>query len=162
MRSIIFLSLTAVLLGCQQKTDTVKELQDQIDRLEHKLSETYKPGVGDFMGSIQEHHAKLWFAGKNENWELADFEIHEIEERMEALEKLHAGRDEVAPIAMIYPALDSVSAAVKHNDVFQFERSYDFLTNTCNSCHKATNHGFVEITIPSLNGFSNQRFTVQD
>ena len=35
------------------------------------------PGFEEFMSNIQAHHAKLWFAGQNHNWKLADFEIHE-------------------------------------------------------------------------------------
>jgi hypothetical protein len=41
----------------------------------------YTPGFGDLMSSIQVHHSKLWFAGKNQNWALAAYEeslIHSI------------------------------------------------------------------------------------
>ena len=161
MRLLILLCLTAILFGCQQKADTTKELQNQIDRLENQLSEAYKPGIGDFMGVMQTHHAKLWFAGKNENWELADFEIHELEDGFKDLEKYHNDRIEIEPISIIYPALDSVSNAIDRKDVVQFERSYNFLTNTCTGCHKATDYEFIQITIPSIQNFSNQRFTIE-
>ena len=35
------------------------------------------------MGGIQTHHAKLWFAGINDNWKLAQYEIDEFKERFE-------------------------------------------------------------------------------
>jgi len=48
---------------------------------------SYKPGFGEFMGGIQVHHEKLWFAGTNQNWKLAGFEIHEIKESMDDIRK---------------------------------------------------------------------------
>ena len=38
-------------------------------------NEAYTPGLGDFMGQIQMRHAKLWFAGKAKNWQLAAYEL---------------------------------------------------------------------------------------
>ena len=34
----------------------------------------YKPGLGEFMTATQLRHAKLWFAGKDNNWDLAAYE----------------------------------------------------------------------------------------
>lgn len=61
---------------------------------------------------------------------------------------------------MIYPALDSVSNAIKEKTA-QFERSYNLLTNTCTKCHQATKHEFIQIKIPDKNVFSNQEFKLQ-
>jgi hypothetical protein len=41
------------------------------------------------MTTIQLHTAKLWFAAKASNWELAVYELHELEETMEAVKKLN-------------------------------------------------------------------------
>ena len=40
--------------------------------------EPYNPGLGEFMTATQLRHAKLWFAGKDSNWDLAAYEIDEI------------------------------------------------------------------------------------
>lgn len=108
MRQILLILLAFGLFTCNQQTDNTKILQSRIDSLEIKLANTYKPGFGDFMGTIQAHHSKLWFAGQNENWELADFEVHEIMEAFEAIQKFQAEREESQLIGMINPALDSV------------------------------------------------------
>ena len=42
------------------------------------MKEKYRPGLGEIMSGIQTHHAKLWFAGINENWKLADYEVKEL------------------------------------------------------------------------------------
>ena len=45
--------------------------------------EPYNPGLGEFMTATQLRHAKLWFAGKDNNWDLAAYEIDEIKEGFE-------------------------------------------------------------------------------
>ena len=37
--------------------------------------DSYAPGLGEFMTATQLRHAKLWFAGKENNWDLAAYEI---------------------------------------------------------------------------------------
>ncbi|MBO9531092.1 MAG: hypothetical protein J7514_15265, partial [Acinetobacter oleivorans] len=69
-------------------------MQNRIDSLQSQLEHSYKPGFGDFMGRIQVHHNKLWFAGQNQNWKLADFEIHEISEAVSDIQKYQAHRKE--------------------------------------------------------------------
>lgn len=135
-----------------------KKLESRIDSLEKKLNDGYKPGFGEFMSSIQIHHAKLWFAGTNENWELADFEIHEISETVDAIEKYQPEREESKSVPVMKPALDSVSAAIKNKDLTQFKNKYLLLTNTCNDCHKTVNFSFNEVKIPDSPPFSNQSF----
>lgn len=88
MRPILLIILTLGLFACNTQTDNAKVLQHRIDRLERQLADTYKPGFGEFMSSIQAHHSKLWFAGQNENWKLADFEVHEIMESIADIQKL--------------------------------------------------------------------------
>ena len=95
------------------------------------------------MSGIQMHHAKLWFAGQNENWPLADFEIHEILEALEDIQKFCVDRPESKSIGMINPAIDSISYAIQQKNLQLFKNSFTLLTNTCNNCHKATEHGFV-------------------
>lgn len=163
MKNSLLVVSICLLFSCQPKfVDHSKELQHQIDSLKFELSQTYKPGFGEFMGNIQEHHAKLWFAGQNENWNLADFEINEIKENLENIQHYVTDRPESALIPMITPALDSVSRAIQKQNLDQFKSSYNLLTNTCIACHQDTKHEFIQIQIPNLNTFSNQKFNVEN
>src|SRR6185312_1808063 len=65
-----------------------------------KLMEPYAPGLGEIMGGIQTHHAKLWYAGINDNWKLAQYEIDELKERFEQARTIETGRPEVKMIPM--------------------------------------------------------------
>jgi hypothetical protein len=133
-------------------------LQAQIDSLNKQLAQTYKPGLGEFMMGIQVHHAKIWFAGKNQNWKLADFEIGEIKETLEDVKKYCTDRPEIKSLPIIYPALDSLASAVKAQNAKQFEKNFVLLTNSCNDCHKTTNHEFNVIKIPDTPPITNQEY----
>jgi hypothetical protein len=136
----------------------VDELNEKMETLQQQVADSYKPGFGEFMSIVQVHHEKLWFAGTNANWPLADFEVHEIEEIFEDLKQFHAERKESELLGMMDPALDSMDAAIGQQDTAMFRASYLLLTNTCNSCHIATEHGFVVIKTPDTPPFSGQVF----
>lgn len=141
--------------GDQQRTTA---LEQRVDSLQAQIAHAYKPGLGEFMSGIQVHHVKLWSAGSNANWKLADFEVHEIMESLDDI-KAHAGdRKETASLGMLDPALDSVNAAIVKQDTALFRSSYLLLTRTCNSCHQATDHGFNVIKLPTAPPFSDQEF----
>ena len=157
-----FLFLTAIIFfSCNQSSNETAVLQTRVDSLQHQLANTYKPGLGEFMSEIQIHHAKLWFAGKDGNWPLANFEVGEIQEALDDIPKFCSDRPEVKSIDIIDPAMDSVSAAIKAKDETRFDSSFTLLTATCNDCHKATKHGFNMIKIPDIPPVSNQVFKPQ-
>lgn len=158
-KGYLFTLVVLVLVSCNRQSKEVRQKQSKIDSLQKQLAETYKPGLGDFMLGIQLHHAKLWFAGQNQNWPLADFEIHEILESLDDIHKFCNDRAEVKALGMINPPLDSVTNAVQQKNVQLFKNSFILLTNTCNSCHQATAHGFNVVTIPTNLPVVNQNFS---
>jgi hypothetical protein len=149
-----------VFAGCGESSND--KLQNQITMLERKLDSTYKPGFGEFMTNIQIHHAKLWFAGQNENWKLADFELKEIEENIANLKKFQSLRKETQMVIMLKPELDSINLSIEQKNPALFKASFTSLTNRCNTCHKLVNYGFNQVKIPSTPPFSNQEFNVQN
>lgn len=158
MKRFLGVVAVATLLSCQQKTSNIQDLQSRIDSLAEKIDNAYKPGFGEFMSSIQAHHSKLWFAAQNENWQLADFEVHEIMEAVEDIGVYQAEREESKLIDMIEQPLDSVNRAIAQQNKALFSTAYMSLTNTCNSCHRATHFEFNIVKVPDSQPFSNQEF----
>jgi hypothetical protein len=158
MKHILLIVLSFGLFACNQQTDNKKNLLERIDSLESKLADTYKPGFGDFMGSMQTHHSKLWFAGQNENWDLADFEVHELEEAIEDIQKYQSHREESELIGLLSAPLDSIDKAIEQKNPDAFKRSFITFTNTCNKCHIAVGFEFNVVKIPDTSPFSNQDF----
>jgi hypothetical protein len=158
MKTIVSIALFITLFSCQQSNGS--RAQAKIDSLQKQLNEAYRPGLGEFMNSIQLHHAKLWFAGTNENWKLADFEMHEISEVLDDIKKYNTDRDEVKKIDMIDPPLDSMNRAIQKKNVLEFKSSFVALTNVCNSCHQATDHEFNVVIVPAAPPVTNQDFKI--
>src|SRR6266498_5121494 len=158
MRISLFIAATIAFSACNQPYNKMQTMQAKMDSLQKQINETYKPGFGEFMTGIQSHHAKLWFAGQNQNWPLADFEMHEIKEALEDVQKFCSDRPEVKAMGMINPAIDSVANAVRQKNLQLFKSSFILLTNTCNNCHKATEHRFNVVTVPTSLPVANQDF----
>lgn len=160
MKNIIIAILTLGFFACNQSSVRNNILQKRVDSLEKKLADTYKPGFGEFMSGIQAHHSKLWFAGQNHNWKLADFEVHEIMEAIADIQKFQTERKESELIGMLNPAIDSVNSAIQQKDITLFKNRFVQLTNTCNKCHRAANFEFNVVKIPETSPFSNQDFKI--
>ena len=158
MRIEFILLAMLVLSACSQQSGDTQKLQEKVDSLQAKLNDAYKPGLGEFMTDIQLHHAKLWFAGTNKNWEMADFEMHEIGEALDDIKKYCTDRPEVKSIGVIDPALKSINEAIRQKDLQAFKKGFIELTTNCNNCHKSNQHGFNAITIPTASPVVNQDF----
>lgn len=133
-------------------------MQSTIDSLRKELAAAYKPGFGEMMSGIQAHHAKLWFAGLYQNWELAGFEMHEIQEGLENIEHYCSDRPETRSLSMLNAALDSMNNSIAKTNIELFKKSYILLTTGCNNCHKETAHAFNVVTIPVAPPVTNQDF----
>jgi hypothetical protein len=148
--------LLLLMLSCGRHPADTSILQMQIDSLQRRLNDSYRPGLGEFMLGIQVHHAKLWFSGTAGNWPLSNFESAEIRESIDDIERYCRDRPEVAAPPMIKPPLDSIDAAIRDKNIAQFKRSFILLTGTCNNCHRATKHEFNVLRIPDSPPFDNQ------
>ena len=157
-KCILFISLSILVIACNDRQKTIHSLQSQIDSLQQQVDKSYKPGLGEFMSSIQVHHEKLWFAGINQNWKLADFEINELKEAIENIQTYCTDRPEIKSLSMIGAPVDSISHAIQQKDETLFKSNFITLTRTCNNCHRATEHEFNVIKIPDTPPFSNQEF----
>lgn len=159
MKNLLFIILLIVFISCNNSSNQIDILQNKIDSLKLEINNTYKPGFGTFMGYIQVHHAKLWFAGINANWQLAEYEIHEMEESFEDLQKYVNNREETKTLPIIYPLLDSLKLVIKKSDLELFKKQYTALTLTCNECHKAVKYNYNSVKIPDNPPFGNQIFS---
>ncbi len=157
----IFLIFVFSLFLIQSCGDNNIKVQKKIIRLEiqmDSLRTDLTPGLGEFMNTIQLHHAKLWFAGINKNWKLANYEIGELRETFEQARKVETTRPEVKSIPIIYPPLDSLQDSIDRKDLAEFKKDFQFLTNTCNTCHRDNHFEFNIIKIPSAPPVTNQKF----
>jgi hypothetical protein len=148
-----------LIAGCNRPPSDTINLQAQIDSMQAQLDSAYLPGIGEIMnGIVQPHHLKLWLAGQNKNWVLAEYERHQLAGGFKRIVKFHKTTPEAAALPMIYPEMDSLEGAIREKDAKAFGAHFALLTQTCNTCHHALKYGFNVITVPSTPAFPNQVF----
>jgi hypothetical protein len=116
------------------------------------------PGLGEVMTLQQLRHIKLWFAGEAGNWPLANYEIGELQEGFDDINKLVGGgtvdKEVGAPIKALQKVID-------RKDHEAFPAAFDKLSAGCNSCHHLLDHAFISIQRPASLPYSDQSFAPQ-
>jgi hypothetical protein len=155
---VVFNSCSSDSLKLKVLQAEINSLNARNDSLEREIKKV-KPGLGDLMLGVQIHHNKLWFAGKEGNWPLAQFEHDEIMELLKQAEEIEKERNEVKLFkVMIYPQLDTLQKAIVSKNWEMFSTSFSQLTSACNNCHTNTNFPFNHIKTPEQVPFSNQEY----
>jgi hypothetical protein len=120
--------------------------------------ESYEPALSEIMALQQMRHIKLWFAGSAGNWPLADYEVGELKDGFEDIDK-RLGGDTVRKA--VEAPLAALEKAIEAHDRAAFTGSYDKLTAGCNSCHHTLDHAFIVIQRPTSLPYSDQSFAPQ-
>jgi hypothetical protein len=140
-----------------------EEPEARLLELREELVDRFTPGLHTLMVDLGVRHASLWFAGEAENWPLADYMVHELEELVEEIEELHPVYREVQVAALIremtHPAVEALEGAVKHEDRAAFADAYDQLTAACNACHAASDRAALVIQRPTAPPLTNLRYS---
>ncbi len=168
-RLILILLAATTLAACQPASNEFAALRNELTDLKTKqaaLEKTqYIPHLGWAMVQVQIYHAKLYFAGAAKNWELASYYIHELEEALEDVQKLHLEHEgiKIAELikAMALPQVENVENAVEQKDTVAFSAAFEKLTTSCNQCHQAAGKSIIHIKVPQGAGLPNQDFTLQ-
>jgi hypothetical protein len=120
------------------------------------------PGLGEYMTTIQLHAAKLWFAAKASNWRLAEYELHELEETMEAVKKLNVEKNGVkisnVMDGVLQTQIAQLEESVKQKNPAAFQKFYDETLSACNGCHTESRHPFIQIIRPIAPPVTNQKW----
>ncbi len=124
--------------------------------------EPFRPGLHSLMIEMQFRHANIWFSGDAENWPLADYQLHEMEELVEDIVDFHPeyrGAPVGELMAMITPALEALDEAVERGDAEAFRSEFAGLTAGCNACHEATDREVIVIQRPQTPPMDNLRYS---
>ena len=168
---LIFFGFQQFKINSLQKKITVLEnnnndIQENITisttekKEETKKEEHYELAI--VMARMQTYMQKLHFAGQNQNWKLAQFYTHELEETMEDIID-HKVTDDGKDISnlvktMAFPNIEKLEKTIESQDKTSFVEGYQLLLRSCNNCHVSSNHKFIKITTPKNEDFINQDF----
>jgi len=114
----------------------------------------YLPSISDLMiATIQPRHELLWRAEQDGNWEFAAYELGNLHGAFDRLGHAHPVEHDVSLPDMIASVTEQpfkeLRSAIQSKDATAFTQAYADLTDACNSCHQALNHGVVEIRVPT-------------
>ena len=122
-------------------------------------------GLGDLMTMlVQPRHIKVGLGGQLRNWDYVAYEIHELEEAFERIERAVPRYRNVAMsdlLKLVQPSIEALEASVKARDGAQLDVAYDQLTQACNACHRSTEHAMIVIQVPKTSPFPDQNFAPQ-
>ena len=139
--------------------DSVRVMRLQLDSLKQQ-----SPGLGDYMTTIQLHIAKLWYAFSAANWELADYEVNELNETIDGARALHAIKNNVNTASVLQSVQEtqvlSMHNAISTHDHQLFSAAYHETLDACDGCHKSAGYGFISVAMPAAPPVSNQNWNV--
>src|SRR6478672_4204092 len=139
-------------------------LQDSLKRTQANLASIKElaPGLGEYMTTIQLHAGKLWFAAKASNWDLAQYELDELKETMEAAKALNAEKNGVKISSVLDSVLQTqvteLDKSIKSKAQNEFQKSYDETLSACNGCHLEAGYKFIHIVRPTAPPVTNQKW----
>ena len=128
--------------------------------------QVYRPGVGDLMTmTIQPRHTKIAIAGREANWPLAKYELHQLQEALDRVVQ-NWPRWKGLPLGGMVEAIEKgpmadVAEAIEAKDAAKFTAAMGQLAEGCNACHQAANVGMVVIKTPDASNFPDQDFRPQ-
>jgi len=128
------------------------------DRPLAAASQSYVPRLGDIMGATQLRHIKLWYAGKEKNWPLAEYELGQIKESFQDAMTYYPGLPAANMTTMAKPA-SQIGNAIRTKNSTIFGRAFGELTAACNACHQAQGYGHIAIRVPTGSPFTDQTFS---
>ena len=123
-----------------------------------KALENLIPDQAHIMADVADHFTNLWFAGRSENWPLADFYLGETRSHLHwavrgiPVRNDNAGHD--VKLAEILQALENgplkpLKGAIDGKDRLAFETAYRQTLTGCYACHKASDKSYLRPRVPT-------------
>jgi len=109
------------------------------------------------MSDVAYHFTNLWFAGKAENWPLADFYWKESLAHMKwAVRIIPVRKDNAGKEVKLEEILQSIENSqllqfgdlIQRHDEKNFESMYRSMLEACYSCHKASDKPYLRPQVP--------------
>ena len=156
---LLSLVLVAALSGCEQAVPaassqtTPESLAARVKAVEDLI-----PSQSHVMADVGDHFTNLWFAGRAENWPLADFYLSETKSHLRwavrriPIRKDSQGRD--INLGSILEAFENsqltqLKGTIDGKDKAGFEKTYKESLATCYSCHKAVDKPYLRPQVPT-------------
>lgn len=156
MNRFLLLCGLLVVIGCGSDTTEGTAQGEWIKGSEQEKLEAIEShigGLGTAMIQIDHRYQELYWAGKDENWEYADYQLEDLEG---ALRKGLQRRPRRAASAehFLEVTLPDMKAGVESRNRETFMVEFEKLKQGCNNCHAMEEVPFIQVQTPDLRSSS--------
>lgn len=94
-------------------------------------------------------YQELYWAGQDENWEYAQYQIQKIRKTINNGLQRRPKRSESAQ-HFLDVSLPEMERAIDLKDTVEFDNSFNLFTNACNNCHAKEQVPFFSVQTPTI------------
>jgi hypothetical protein len=157
---LVILSALSASAGCAGTAPAAAPEEPGSEKFEARIKalEDLLPSQSHMMADVGEHFTNLWFAGRAENWALADFFLAETKSHLRwavrriPIRKDNQGRDiDLTKILEAFEnsQLTQLKQVIDRKNRAGFERLYKETLTVCYSCHKAADKPYLKPQVPT-------------
>lgn len=151
MKQIIIITLSVGLFSCNRQTDK-KNVQGEwikgTEKEQIKIIEKQFRGFDNAMVETGYRYQELYWAGQDQNWEYADYQLEKIKLAIENGLKRRPKRAKSAE-HFLTTILPEMKKSLEKKDTKIFNQNFQKMTINCNNCHAMEKVPFFSIQIPT-------------
>ena len=151
MKKTITIILILGLVACNKKTDKETAQGDWIKGTETQQIKTIEKQFRGFDNTMVEtgyRYQELYWAGQDQNWEYADYQLEKIKLAIENGLERRPKRAKSAEYFLTY-VLPEMRKSLEKKDTVIFNKGFQTMTINCNSCHAMEKVPFFKVNIPT-------------
>lgn len=142
MNKTIILFLSIIVISCGTETEIKEQAegswikgtdQEQIETIEKQFR-----GFDMAMVETGYRYQELYWAGQDENWEYADYQLKKIAKTIKNGLERRPKRSKSAE-SFLNVTIPEMEKALQKRDSTAFSKQFDLLTNSCTNCHQMEN-----------------------
>ncbi len=148
MKYLTFLFILSFFSACNQKQEAVEgqwikgNEQEKLETIENQFR-----GFDMAMVETGYRYQELYWAGRDENWEYADYQLEKIQKAIKNGLERRPKRTASAQ-HFLTVTLPQMNEALKKRDTVVFNKNFQMLTNSCVSCHAMEKVPFFTVKTP--------------
>jgi hypothetical protein len=151
MKLLSVLFITILIFSCNQKPEKEPGSGNWIKGTEAeqiRIIEKQFRGFDNAMVETGYRYQELFWAGQDQNWEYADYQLEKIRIAVENGLERRPKRAKSAEYFLNY-ALPEMQKSLQKKDSVIFNEGFKALTISCNSCHAMESVPFFKVQVPT-------------
>lgn len=146
MRNFLIITLAVQMISCNSET---AEGQWIVGNEKQQIKTIEKQFRGFDMAMVETgyRYQELYWAGQDQNWEYAQYQIEKIEKAIKNGLERRPKRAESAQF-FLDQILPKMEASITSHDSTEFNKQFTTLTNNCNACHAMEQVSYFKVKPP--------------